>query len=758
MKKILLLLLLLFGTAKLAFAQSTLVSATITDAGAQSWNNGTYKFTFVPVFGNAGPYIWTGGAFSLGTTVSGSLDGTGTFTSVSVPSNTAITSSGTQWKVQVCPMGTGACFATNLTITGASQSLTSSVIPPAISVPPTGATQTVAYADSEITGAVEGSSYFNFVNGATRQFHNGAWQAGGGGGVSSPITVPVTVATGGSITPTGTGSINLPGWHRLGTVIASSLAADQFSFAESRTIIDTTCPLLPNLLPGETCFRTWGAAGYSAGCIAYFEAPTADPFAQIRSATCAPSGHAHITVRKLDSTHYYLIGTNSFGGSTGIDIYSSATGNQDWALLQANIVVLGAGGTWESNNLGNTDIHFAGDLDGTANVYLYYEAQNATPKWAMGLATCSSNCFGGAATWTKSGSNPLMATPASNGGCEVRLFGSTYAARCHGELSIPSGGTAILPSDLTGIWTASAPAGPWTAPTNLDLQRATFDEGPTGFVGQLNKPTTLDLNGICYLFYSATTDGGQQGGGFHTKLAVANATCAAMATTKGGSVEPDRLSGQQWATVNTAFPPPAPGILVGSGPSTTATPAPDLFIQKFTSGATHVATISANCWAQPGLTNALINVSFPYCGGWQYNANATPANNQVSIFMSNGILKQNALLGQVDTNGLIFDTLPAIIATGTSPVITGTGACATHGAVTGGAWVGSSSCTAATAASTLTLTFSPTAPAGWTCTVQDETTRANLFQQTSHTTTTAVFTATSVTQNDVFVFDACHAF
>jgi hypothetical protein len=256
----------------------------------------------------------------------------------------------------------------------------------------------------------------------------GSGGGGGGGGSSFPVTTAVTVNSGGSITTTGTGSIAgaVLGWHRLGTIIGASLAADQFSFAESRTIIDTNCPLLPNLLVGETCFRTWGAAGYSAGCIAYFEAPTADPFAQVRSATCTPAGHAHITVRKLDSTHYYLIGTNSFGGATGIDIYSSATGNQDWALLQANIVVLGGVGAFDHNNLGNVDIHFAGDLDATANVYLYYEGQDATPKWAMGLATCSSACFGGAATWTKSGSNPLMVTPASEGGCEIRLFGSTY--------------------------------------------------------------------------------------------------------------------------------------------------------------------------------------------------------------------------------------------------------------------------------------------------------------------------------------------
>jgi hypothetical protein len=220
-------------------------------------------------------------------------------------------------------------------------------------------------------------------------------------------------------------------------------------------------------------------------------------------------------------------------------------------------------------------------------------------------------------------------------------------------LSIPSGGTATLPSDLTGVWTASAPAGPWTAPTTLDLQRATFDEGPNGFVGQLNKPTTLDLNGICYLFYSATTDGGQQGGGFHTKLAVANGTCAQMAVTKGGSIEPDRFSGQEWATINTAFAPQGPGLMIGSGISTTQTPAPDLFIQKVTNVAqtTHTAYYMMNAWAQTGVSPIQIRSTFG-SGGFQFNSSATTtANGSLWWLLTPGGVNQNILYSFFDANG-----------------------------------------------------------------------------------------------------------
>jgi hypothetical protein len=45
-------------------------------------------------------------------------------------------------------------------------------------------------------------------------------------------------------------------------------------------------------------------------------------------------------------------------------------------------------------------------------------------------------------------------------------------------------------------------------------------------------------------------------------------------------------------------------------------------------------------------------------------------------------------------------------------------------------------------------------PNGWVCYMQDQTTRASLLQQTSTTTGACTLTATSVTQNDVFVFTA----
>lgn len=95
-----------------------------------------------------------------------------------------------------------------------------------------------------------------------------------------------------------------------------------------------------------------------------------------------------------------------------------------------------------------------------------------------------------------------------------------------------------------------------------------------------------------------------------------------------------------------------------------------------------------------------------------------------------------------------------LISTGTAAPLTGTGACATITTQTGGSWAGRATCTGTTGASTLTITPGITAPNGWICNVQDQTTRANLFQQTATVAASCTLTVTSVTQNDVFVFSA----
>jgi hypothetical protein len=99
------------------------------------------------------------------------------------------------------------------------------------------------------------------------------------------------------------------------------------------------------------------------------------------------------------------------------------------------------------------------------------------------------------------------------------------------------------------------------------------------------------------------------------------------------------------------------------------------------------------------------------------------------------------------------------MSTGHSPTPTGTGACATittQVPATTGGLAGTLKCTGTTGASTITLTWtaSQTAPNGYRCSADDETTVADRPNQTSTTTTTCVLTTTATASNDVIVWNA----
>lgn len=152
-----------------AFSQtSTTVSATIMDTSGQSWNNGTYEFDFKVAPSNpSAQYFWGGTAFAVPHTIAGNLDGSGHF-SVAIPSNTNITPAQSTWTLQVCPIAKGntPCFTQQgLTITGATQNISSSVIPPAISIDLAHPAYpfVVAYSNTEISTAPVGGLYWDYT-------------------------------------------------------------------------------------------------------------------------------------------------------------------------------------------------------------------------------------------------------------------------------------------------------------------------------------------------------------------------------------------------------------------------------------------------------------------------------------------------------------------------------------------------------------------------------------------------------------------
>jgi hypothetical protein len=196
-----------------AHGQSTVISGTITDQGSQAWAFGTVQLTFRPSNSNpTGQYFWNGAPFDKNTTIPATplpLDGTGSFSGVSVPSNNFINPSGSTWTVQVCPAATTPCFSQNLTITGATANISAQIVPPAVNlnltVPFLGAR---AYTDSEVFGALPGTLYFNLTDNRIHVclqtgFPPCTWFPLNGGSVSSVSGLsPLFTVTNPTTTPT----------------------------------------------------------------------------------------------------------------------------------------------------------------------------------------------------------------------------------------------------------------------------------------------------------------------------------------------------------------------------------------------------------------------------------------------------------------------------------------------------------------------------------------------------------------------------
>lgn len=147
---------------------------------------------------------------------------------------------------------------------------------------------------------------------------------------------------------------------------------------------------------------------------------------------------------------------------------------------------------------------------------------------------------------------------------------------------------------------------------------------------------------------------------------------------------------------------------------------------------------------------------------WGFGNTILATGNNGNVQIGDGV-SSNAAIGAQEPASAAAVTTPSglitgfVAARGLASTFTGsTGACSTQSTISGGSWAGRLTCTAATAATTLVIVPGGAliATNGWVCSAYDETTRANLLQQTATTTTNCTLTATSVTQNDVIVWSA----
>lgn len=202
------LILVFFFSAVNLLAQTSAVTATLTDPDGQTWNNGTYTINFVPTPGVPGPYTWNGGQ-SFTQQFKGSFSNAGVLT-VSLPSSNFIAPAGSQWRFTLCPNASFQCTDVVLGVSGASPNLSSALSSklPAIRIGP--GASSFAYLDIEVGTPAQplfpGALYWNVSLVQERQWTGSVWTplTGGGGGsvtnvsgtanqinVANPTTTPV---------------------------------------------------------------------------------------------------------------------------------------------------------------------------------------------------------------------------------------------------------------------------------------------------------------------------------------------------------------------------------------------------------------------------------------------------------------------------------------------------------------------------------------------------------------------------------------
>src|ERR1017187_9740789 len=108
----------------ICFAQSTTVSAIVTDPSGQTWNNGTISYVFQPAPGIQGPYYWNGAQlpaqYLTPQVVQLNSSAYGTW---SIPNSTSIAPAGSYWQYQVTPDATSPSITVNQATTGSTQDI-----------------------------------------------------------------------------------------------------------------------------------------------------------------------------------------------------------------------------------------------------------------------------------------------------------------------------------------------------------------------------------------------------------------------------------------------------------------------------------------------------------------------------------------------------------------------------------------------------------------------------------------------------------
>ena len=186
LKYILLATLLIIGCDESSEAQTSTVSATVTDINGQTYNYGTYTMTLIKPtgVGSSSPFTRkdTGVALTASDiTKSGSLNSSGYFVTPTIFRTDYINPTGSTWRFTVCSAASSPCFTYQTPIIGAivdiSGAISTASVPIAV-ITGSDYNRVVpsAYNDSQVSGMNPGSMYYNLTSNAPKWYTtSGAW-------------------------------------------------------------------------------------------------------------------------------------------------------------------------------------------------------------------------------------------------------------------------------------------------------------------------------------------------------------------------------------------------------------------------------------------------------------------------------------------------------------------------------------------------------------------------------------------------------
>lgn len=395
-----------------ALAQTTSVTATVTDSDGTIWKNGTWSVDFVANPANPyGTYYFNGSIIPPSMIhQSGSIDSSGALSFI-VDQNASITPVGSSWNLKVCPDAITQCGIFNFTAIGASMDLSAfltTAIPAPRFHPVSGA---YGYADIEASlQLLPGSTYWNVSSSVQRCYSGAAWSvcnSGNGTNTPSPqFQVPYYLGPGTSAIIKGDSGITTDGSGNLtATSLNAVISTDRYSSGSATGGIAeaiAACPLI-----------TSGCKVQLGGNISIASPQTITPVAG--------------AVLTLDFNGFTVTCTNTTGVCLTINLASA--GRHNFIMKDATIDGAGAG-------TGTTGLELENGVDGELRTI---RVQNFYQTGSQGVVLNNIEDFHGLIRSEQNFSGVLYENASNNNNVDLYINdgGATASA------SVPGASTAL---------------------------------------------------------------------------------------------------------------------------------------------------------------------------------------------------------------------------------------------------------------------------------------------------------------------------